>query len=158
MAEQVQPIFEGIWCHYNWVKGPVERVMGHDYIWNLEGKLWWVTLAGWGRLLINGCFSSDFLVVGVLAGFLRGVYRVMSMGGLGVGSCWGLRPLDVRFLSFYNYMKFYHLKKVYGPNKRRGGKDFWIQIHATKRLWQDSWYIRGDFNVIILTEEKKTKS
>ena len=37
---------------------------------------------------------------------------------------------------------------VYGPLSREGRYSFWEELGAIRGLWENSWCIGGDFNVI----------
>ena len=42
---------------------------------------------------------------------------------------------------------------VYGPTLRRNRESFWEKLGALKGLWNGSWCVAGDFNVILSPEE-----
>ena len=44
-------------------------------------------------------------------------------------------------------------KGVYGPTLRRKRESFWEELGAIKGLWNGSWCVAGDFNVILSPEE-----
>ena len=43
--------------------------------------------------------------------------------------------------------------RVYGPSMKRYREFFWEELGAIRGLWNDSWCIRGDFNVIRFPNE-----
>ena len=44
---------------------------------------------------------------------------------------------------------------LYGPLKGRERRELWEELAAVKGLWNEPWYIAGDFNVVQFSGETR---